>query len=121
MDQNSFSHKDLLVWQKSMNLVTNVYQLTQNFPSEERYGLSAQMRRSAIAIPCNIAEGHSRNHLKEYIQFLYIAKSSAAELKTQILIAESLKFNSIPLKEFESSINEILKMLSKLISNLKRK
>lgn len=86
------SYKDLIVWNKSMELVTEVYRLVKLLPKEETYALSDQMRRAAVSIPSNIAEGHSRNYDKELIQFLYIAKGSKAELDTQIQIAINLGY-----------------------------
>ncbi len=113
------SYKDLMVWQKAMDLVEIVYRITKEFPREEIYGLTAQIRRSVISIPSNIAEGQRRHHLKEYVQFLFIAKGSVAELETQIEIAKRLSFLSNPLfTNVESLLTEISKMLTKLISNL---
>ena len=74
------NHKDLDVWKESMNLAREVYLLTQTFPKEERYGITSQIRRSAVSIPSNIAEGAARSSDKEYIQFLYISLGSLAEL-----------------------------------------
>jgi len=116
------SYKELIVWKKSLDLVTEVYQLTKDFPKDELYGLTSQMRRSAVAIPSNIAEGYQRNYIKEYIQFLYIAKSSTSELETQIIIVKRLQW--IPLEKIiliEKLLEEILKMLSSIISKLKNK
>ena len=73
-----------------MDLIIKIYKLTKSFPPEELYGLTSQMRRSAIGIPSNIAEGYQRSHIKEYIQFLNIANASAAELETQLIIAKNL-------------------------------
>ena len=113
------SHKDLIVWQKAVDLVIEVYKLTQIFPKEELYGLSQQMRRASVTIPSNIAEGYQRNHTKEYIQFLFIAKSSGSELETQLLIAQRLNFgNPDQQLRVENLLTEVLKMLSKLISKL---
>ena len=113
------SHKDLIVWQKAVDLVIEIYKLTQIFPKEELYGLSQQMRRASVTIPSNIAEGYQRNHTKEYIQFLFVAKSSGSELETQLLIARRLNFgNSDQQLRVENLLTEVLKMLSKLISKL---
>lgn len=84
------SHKDLEVWKRSVELVKTIYEITKSFPKEELYGLTNQMRRSAISIPSNIAEGAARNHNKEFIQFLYITLGSIAELETQIIISKKL-------------------------------
>jgi len=69
------THKDLKVWEKSMDLVVSTYKLSSHFPSEEKFGLTSQMRRAAVSVPSNIAEGAARNSTKDYIQFLYIAKN----------------------------------------------
>ena len=86
------SFRDLRVWQYGMELVVQIYQLTQLFPAEERYGLVSQMRRAAVSIPSNIAEGHTRESSKEYLKHLSIAQGSLAELQTQIEIALRLGF-----------------------------
>ncbi len=113
---NVQTHKDLRVWQKGMELVEKVYSMTASFPQSEAFGLTAQIKRSVISIPSNIAEGAARNSRKEYIQFLYVALGSLAELETQLLIAQRLKFiDSIP----ESSLLEVKKPLLGLIKFLK--
>ncbi|HKA55240.1 MAG TPA: four helix bundle protein [Candidatus Binatia bacterium] len=86
------SFRDLRVWQAGMDLVEQVYLLTRTFPKHEVYGLAGQMQRAAISIPSNIAEGHTREHLKEYLQHLSIARSSLAELETQLEIAARLQY-----------------------------
>ncbi|MGW8184736.1 MAG: four helix bundle protein [Candidatus Moraniibacteriota bacterium] len=86
------SYKNLIVWQKSMELVTEIYTLTVKFPKEEIYGIISQMKRCAISIPSNIAEGRRRNGKKEFKRFLNIAYDSGAELETQIEISKRLKF-----------------------------
>ena len=109
------SHKDLIVWQKSMDLVTLIYRLIKKLPSDERYSLSDQIRRSAVSIPSNIAEGKSRNSIKEYKQFVGIAKGSAAELETQLLICERIGYlNKEDLSEVMGLLDEVSKMLAKL-------
>ncbi|NGY37439.1 four helix bundle protein [Flavobacterium sp. XN-5] len=85
-------HKDLDVWKKSMDLVVKVYQITQLFPDTEKYGLTSQMRRAAVSIPSNIAEGAARKGDKELLQFLYVSIGSLSELETQYLIALRLGF-----------------------------
>ena len=90
MTINSF--RDLRVWQSGIDLVTHVYRLTQSFPRDEQYGLTSQMRRAAISIPSNIAEGHARESTKEYLNHLSIVQGSLAELQTQIEIAQRLGF-----------------------------
>ena len=116
------SHKDLEVWRKSMDLVENVYKLTQNYPKEELYGITSQIRRATVAIPLNITEGFHRHHIKEYVQFLSISLSSAAELETQVLICKSLpKFNGMDFSKAESLIIEIMKMLYVMIERIKER
>jgi len=104
------SYKELLVWQKSIELVRNVYAATKQFPKEELYALSSQMRRAAVSVPSNIAEGYMRQGLGEYIQFLKIAEASAAELETQIIIAKSL-YNNDALSRASEFLTEVQKML----------
>ncbi|HXG98090.1 MAG TPA: four helix bundle protein [Gemmatimonadales bacterium] len=81
------SYRDLTVWQRGMDLVDVIYEITKTFPKEERFGLAAQLQRCAVSIPSNIAEGHGRDHLGEYIHHLGIANGSLMELETQVLIA----------------------------------
>lgn len=111
------SYKDLTVWQKSMDLVKEIYKITKELPRSEIYGLSSQMQRAAVAIPSNIAEGSKRNHKLEYIQFLSIANGSAAELETQINLIKSI-YPQIDTQKAESLLNEILKMLHVIITKL---
>lgn len=113
-------HKDLEAWKKSMALVTTIYQITRNFPKDEIYGITNQMRRAAVSVPCNIAEGASRGYDKEFVQFLHIALGSLSELETQILIAGNLDY--IPNVEQLTSETEILrKLLNGLIYSLKKR
>lgn len=114
------SHKDLDVWKRSMELVVNIYRLTRDFPHEEQFGLSSQIRRSAISIPSNIAEGAARNSAKEYKQFLYISLGSVSEIETQILIAEKLGFLKTKNSLLED-VSDIRKMLTGLISYVSKK
>lgn len=112
--------KDLIVWQRAMELVAEVYRLVKILPKEELYSLSDQIRRSAISIPSNIAEGQGRNSVKEFIHFLAIAKGSKAELETQLLLC--FKVNYLNNTEIENAINliqEIGKMLNALQKSLK--
>jgi four helix bundle protein len=85
-------YADLIAWQKAMNLIERVYRLTKGFPKEELYGLSSQLRRSAVSIPSNIAEGHCRNGRREFIHHLSIALGSLGEVETQVLIAHRLGY-----------------------------
>ena len=111
------SFKDLLVWQKAMRLVKLVYILTDELPNKEEFGLKSQMRRAAVSIPSNIAEGRRRGTKKDFIQFLRIASGSLAEIETQLLLSQDLyKTNPAPILE---SIQEIGRMLNGLISKLK--
>jgi len=84
------SYKDLIVYQKAYKLALEIYRITKNYPKEEIYGLISQMRRSAVSIPCNIAEGYRRGHRKEYIQFLYMANGSCGELETLLSLSYDL-------------------------------
>ncbi|WP_291088949.1 four helix bundle protein [Empedobacter sp. UBA7494] len=112
------SHKELKVWQESMNLVVEIYKITNHFPKEELYALTSQMKRSAVSIPSNIAEGAGRQSQAEFIRFLYIALGSVSELETQLEIAFRLGFIG-NLIQFQKSINYIKSMLSKLIKSLR--
>ncbi|MBI2035325.1 MAG: four helix bundle protein [Candidatus Liptonbacteria bacterium] len=113
------SYKELRVWSRSVDLVIEIYKLTKSFPREEIYGITSQMRRAAVAIPSNIAEGYNRGHLKEYIQFLRIALASATELETQLIVSEKLRYLSDPdFKRIESITIEVMKMLRKLLIKL---
>ncbi len=115
---NSF--RDLIVWQKSMDLVKQVYTVTKTYPKEEKYGLVDQSNRAAVAIPSNIAEGYQRRHLGEYVQFLSIAYGSSAEIETQLLLAVSLKYvRDNDLKDTFCLLNEVQKMLNVLIIKLR--
>jgi len=114
--------KDLIVWQKSYTLVIEVYKATKLFPSEEKYGLVSQIRRASVSITSNIAEGYARRYLKQYIQFLYVAYGSGAELETQLMLAKDLGY----LKEdkFRNLIErfyEVERMLMALIKSLEKK
>ena len=109
------SYKDLTVWQKSMDLATIVYRLIRKLPGEERFALCDQIRRSAVSIPSNIAEGKSRNSKREYRQFVGIAKGSAAELETQLILCERIGYlEKEELKEAVGLLEEVSKMLAKL-------
>ncbi len=116
------SFKDLEIWQRSISLVEEVYNITKNFPKEETYGLISQIRRAAVSIPSNIAEGFGRFHNNEYKQFLFISLGSCAELSTQLIIAKRLGYvkndkSDILLDEIE----QISKMTMSLIKKLNAK
>ena len=114
------TYKDLIVWQRSMELVVATYNLTENFPRTEQYGLSSQMRRSVISIPSNIAEGRRRGSRRDYHHFLIIAYGSGAELETQTEIAKRLPFGkSLDYLKIDQLLEEVMKMLNKILSNLR--
>jgi|LGVF01.2.fsa_nt_gb four helix bundle protein len=113
------NHKDLDVWQLSMDLVTDIYKLTCGFPKEELYGLSNQMRRAAVSVPSNIAEGAARNSKKEFNQFLHISLGSLAEVETQLIISRNLGFAS-GLEALLAKVDRVKKMLNGLIFHLKK-
>jgi four helix bundle protein len=116
------THKDLDIWKMSMELVQVIYKLTENFPKNEQFGLTSQLRRAAISIPSNIAEGSARNGNKEFIQFCYISLGSLSELETQIIIASNLNFiQKIQSNEILDNIELIRKKLLNFIKYLKRK
>jgi len=113
------SYRDLIVWQKAIDFVESIYKSTKNFPNHEQYGLSSQLRRSAVSVPSNIAEGQARQHAKEFQQFLHISLGSLAEVHTQLIIAHRLDYLSEDrLLEHEAAIKEIRKMLYSLIKKL---
>jgi len=114
------SYKELIVWQKSMTLVKELYKITEQFPSSEQFGLTSQMRRASVSIPSNIAEGWGRLSRKNYIQFLRISRGSLFELETQLLIVKDLNYIKDS-KEIEGLIIEISKMLNSLIKKLTEK
>jgi len=114
------SFRDLQIWQKSMQLTVGVYRLTDGFPHEERYGLTSQIRRSAVSIPSNIAEGQGRRNLGEFRQFLGIARGSNCELQTQLEIARTLGFgNTEALRDAEGLSQEVGKMMYAFVESLK--
>lgn len=113
-------HKSLDAWKLSIELVSEIYQITQNFPKEEIYGLTNQIRRSAVSIPSNIAEGSARQSDKELIQFLYISLGSLAELETQLKIAQNLSYITT-IELISEKINSVQKLIMGLIKYLKGK
>lgn len=113
------THKDLLVWEKSIDLVEQIYKFTKQFPKEELYGITNQMRRCAVSIPANIAEGSGRKNKAEFIQFLHIALGSASELETHLIISQRIGFlSSNSYDEIMNALNEIIKMICGLINSL---
>ena len=116
------NYKELNVWQKSYEFCLKVYRITAKFPNEERYGLSSQIRRSAVSISSNIAEGYGRKTTLDYIRMLYISYGSVCELETQILLAGDLGFIEIgELGTAKKDIAEIERMLKALIKSLENK
>ncbi len=116
------SYRELIVWQKAMDLVESIYQVTKKFPKEELYGLTNQIRRAAVSIPSNIAEGQARQSTKEFLYFLSIAQGSRAEVETQLLIAERLKYiNQETTDSLINLLEEITRLLRGLANSLKNK
>jgi four helix bundle protein len=113
------THKDLIVWKKSVAFVTDIYKFTKSLPEDEKFGIISQLRRAAVSIPTNIAEGAARHSRKEYIQFLYISLGSISEIDTLLLIIENLKYSdSDMLTELQKQGDEIKKMVISLIKSL---
>lgn len=112
-------YRDLLVWQKAMVWVENVYEFSRDWPTEERFGLTSQLRRAAVSVPSNIAEGCARRATGDFIRFLNVARGSLAEAETQLILAERLSY--LPASDAQSLLNsadEISRMLSSLIGKL---
>lgn len=114
------SHHNLLVWQKSMDLVQEIYRVTSRFPGEEIYSLTSQMRRAAVSVPSNIAEGAARSGNREFLKFLSIARGSLSELETQVRIAKNLGFIKDDI-EILSEIDTIFSLLGGLIKSINKK
>ncbi len=113
------SFRDLLVWQRSMQLTFAIYRLTQNFPREEAYGLTSQIRRSAVSIPSNIAEGQGRLSTGEFRQFLGVARGSNCEVQTQLEISRSLGYGDMKtIEEAEGLSGEVGKMINAILQSL---
>jgi len=108
------THEKLDVWKLSIDFVTHIYKITQSFPSEEKFGLTNQMRRAAVSIPSNIAEGAARKSDKENIQFLYISLGSLSELETQLIISQNLDYF-----DSKETLYELRTIKSKLINYIK--
>ena len=112
--------RDLTTWQRAMDLVAQVYRMVKKLPSEETYALGSQIRRAVVSIPANIAEGHARQHTKEFLQYLSIARGSTAELWTLLIIAARLSYlTPKELAELEAILQETRRLLSGLINQLK--
>ena len=120
MENKIRTHKDLEVWKNSVDFVTHIYKITSSFPSSEIYGITNQMRRAAVSIPSNIAEGASRAANKEYIHFLYISLGSLSEVETQLIISKNLGFiDTNLLNETDKKLSLIKAELLGLIKYLK--
>lgn len=116
------NYKDLQVWQKAYQLCLEIYKATGEFPKHELYGITTQLRRAAVSIASNIAEGYGRKTTKEYIQFLYVAYGSICELETQVLLSGDLGYLSSDLLEkLQNGIREVERMLKALINSLEKK
>ncbi len=112
-------YKDLRVWQKGIEIVDKVYTITSDFPKDELYGLIGQMRRAAVSISSNIAEGFVRKHTKEYRQFLHISLGSSAELETQLVISSRRNYiTNNKLQELSEYLNHEMRILVSLINKL---
>jgi four helix bundle protein len=116
----SGSYKDLRVWQESFALSVAVYRLTRDFPHEELYGLTSQLRRAAVSIPSNIAEGYGRGTRRDYRSFISVARGSVLELQTQLAIASELGFGpAVSMKKVQAQAEEVGKMLWGLVQKLR--
>jgi four helix bundle protein len=113
------SYRDLVVWQRSIQMTVAIYQLTASFPKEETYGLSSQLRRAGVSVASNIAEGYARLSTGEYKQFLGMARGSNSEVQTQLVIARELGFGSLQaVDKAEGLSNEVGKMMAAILRNL---
>ena len=116
------THKDLIVWQRSVAFVTDIYTFSKTLPEDEKFGLVSQLRRAAVSIPVNISEGAARRSAKEFIQFLYISLGSVSEVETLLLIISNLNYGqSKELLKLQDQIKEIKKMIVSLIKSLNNK
>lgn len=114
------SYRELIVWKKSLTLVCDVYRMTAEFPKDERFGLTLQLRRAAVSIPSNIAEGHGRASRGEFLNQLSVARGSANEVETLILVSQRLGFgNQAAAEQLLAEIDEILRMLARMRSRLR--
>jgi four helix bundle protein len=116
------NYKELKVWQKSYQLSLELYKITKGFPGDEKYGLTSQMRRAAVSVPSNIAEGYGRKTTRDYIRSLYLAYGSNCELETQILLSGDLGYIKAQEKEMlQKNVGEVERMLKALIKSLEEK
>jgi four helix bundle protein len=111
------THKNLEVWTKSIDFITKLYKITTQFPVNEQYGITGQIRRAAVSVPTNIAEGAARNHRKEYVQFITISLGSASELETLLMISRNLNYINA---ELYLDLTNELSIIMKMLINLKR-
>jgi four helix bundle protein len=118
MNQGTQSYKDLVVWQKAIALAKRIYEMTRSFPTEEKFGLVSQMRRAAVSIPSNIAEGQARHTTGEFIQFISHAEGSVAELDTQIILSVELNFSA---KKDVIAAYELIDEIRRMLNALRRK
>ena len=120
MSDNIRTHKDLKIWSRSVDLVTRIYKVTEGFPKSELFGLTSQIRRAAVSVPSNIAEGSGRRSTKELIYFLHIAIGSMAELETQFIISQNLGYlKAEDFTEIDKELHELLRMTAALANNLR--
>ena len=117
---NLSDYKELELWQKAMAVAKQVYQMTVHFPKEEIYGLTSQMRRAAVSIPSNIREGSARSGSKEFLQFLSIARGSAAELETQLILASQLGYSACN-EDILTALTSVRQMINALMRSLREK
>jgi four helix bundle protein len=116
------NYKELKVWQKSYQLSLELYKITKGFPGDEKYGLTSQMRRAAVSVPSNIAEGYGRKTTRDYVRSLYLAYGSNCELETQILLSGDLGYIKAQEKEMlQKNVGEVERMLKALIKSLEEK
>ncbi len=122
MEVKKQSYKNLIVWQKAIELVTEIYSITKTFPTEERFGLTSQLNRAVVSVPTNIAEGWGRESSKNYLQFLRISRGSLMEVETLMLISKNLDYvNQEKFKLISDKIEEVGKILHGLIKSMQQK
>lgn len=122
MENRIKSYKDLIVWQKAIDLVTEIYSVSKTFPNEEKFGIVNQLNRAVVSIPANIAEGWGRESSKNYLQFLRISRGSLMEVETLILISKNLKYvDEEEFKLISNKIEEVGKILQGLIKSIQQK
>jgi four helix bundle protein len=122
MQQAKRGHRDLVLWQKSLDLAVDIHRLTRSFPPEERFGLTSQMRRAAVSVASNVAEGAARRTTKDFVAFLHVARGSLAELETQLLLAEQIGYlNGEQCAQQMSRLDEVGKLLTSFLAGLRRR